>query len=122
MNNAVFGEVMESVRKHRYIKLVTLERRRNYLMSEANYHTTKSSTENLLAIERKKTQTLMNKQVYLGLSLLELSRILMYEFWYDYIKWKYDTKSYYKDIAKDVETIFDTRSYGIDRPLTKKKF
>ena len=56
MNNAVFGKTMENVRKHRDIKLVTTERRRNYLVSEPNYHTTKFFTENLLAAEMKKSQ------------------------------------------------------------------
>ena len=51
MNNAVFGKTIENVRKHRDIKLVTTERRRNYLVSEPNYHTTKFFTEHLLAIE-----------------------------------------------------------------------
>ena len=54
MNNAVFGKTIENVRKHRDIKLVTTDRRRNYLVSEPNYHTTKFFTENLLAIEMKK--------------------------------------------------------------------
>ena len=54
MNNAVFEKLMENVRKHRDIKLVTTERRRNYLMSEPNFHTTKFFTENVLAIEMKK--------------------------------------------------------------------
>ena len=78
MNNAVFGKIMENGRKHRDIKLVTTERRRNYLVSEPNYHITKFFTEKLLAIEMKKTEILMNKPVYLGLSTLELSKILMY--------------------------------------------
>ena len=78
VNNAVFGKSMENVRKHRDIKLVTTERRRNYLMSEPNYHITKFLTENLLEIEMKKTEILMNKPLYLGLSILELSKILMY--------------------------------------------
>ena len=56
MNNAGFGKTMENIRKHRYIKLVTTERRRNYLASEPNYHTTKFFTENFLAIEIKKTE------------------------------------------------------------------
>ena len=65
MNNAVFGKTMENVRKHRDIKLVTTERRRNCLVSEPNYHTTKFLTENLLAIEmKKKTELLMNKPVF----------------------------------------------------------
>ena len=69
MNNAVFGKTMENVRKHRNNKLVTTERRRNYLVSEPNYHTAKFLTENLLAIEMRKTQIIMNKPVYLGLSI-----------------------------------------------------
>ena len=89
MNNAVLGNTMENVRKHRDIKLVTTKRRRNYLVSEPNYHTTKFFTKNLLAIQLKKTQITMNKPVYLGLSILDLSKIVMYEFWYDYIKPKY---------------------------------
>ena len=76
---------MENVRIHRDIKLATIEKRRNYLVSEPNYHTTKFFTENFLAIEMRKTKILMNKPVYLGLSILQLSEILMYEFWYDYM-------------------------------------
>ena len=139
MNNADFGKTIENVRKHRNIKLVTTERRRNYLVSEPNFHTTKFFTENLLAIKMKKTEILMNKPVHLGLSILELSKILMYEFWYDYVKPKYgekaklcymDTDSFivyiktddiYKDIAEDVETRFDTSNYELDRPLPKGK-
>ena len=58
-------------------------------MSEPNYHTTKFFTENVLAIEMRKTQILMNKLVYLGLSILDLSKTVMYEFWYDYVKPNY---------------------------------
>ena len=87
MNDSVFGKTMENVRKNRDIKLVTIERRRNQIVRtkvlEPNYHTTKFFTENLLAIEMKKTEILMNKRVCLGLSILELGKILMYEFWYD---------------------------------------
>ena len=67
MNNAVFGKTMENVRKHRDIKLVTTEKKRNNLASEPNYHTTKFFTENLLATEMRKTQIFMNKPVYLDL-------------------------------------------------------
>ena len=70
MNNSVFGKTMENVRKNGDIKLATTERRRNYLVSEPNYHTTKCFTENLLEREMKKTEILMNKPVYLGLSIL----------------------------------------------------
>ena len=84
---------MKNLRKHRNIKLVTTERRRNYLVSEPNYYITKLFTEYLLTIELKKTEILMNKPVYLGLSILKLSKILMYKFWYDYVKPKYGEKS-----------------------------
>ena len=72
MNNAVLGKTMENLRKHRDIKLIIRERRRNYLVLESNYHTAKFFTEDLLAIEMKKTQILTNKRVYLGLSILDL--------------------------------------------------
>ena len=98
MNNTIFGKTMKNVRKHRNIKLVTTERRRKYLASEPNYHTTKFFTENVCnrnrkAIEMKKRDILINKPVYLGLSILELSRILMHEFCYDYVKPKYGKKA-----------------------------
>ena len=80
MNNAVFGKTMENVRKHRDIKLVTTERRINYLLSGPNYHTTKFFTKNLLAIEIKKTQVVMNNPVYLGLSILDISKSKMCKF------------------------------------------
>ena len=65
LNNAVFGETMENARKHGDIKLVTTERRRNYLVLEPNYHTKKFFTENLLAIEMNKPEKITNKLVYL---------------------------------------------------------
>ena len=139
MNNAVFGKTMENVRKHRDIKLVTTDKRRNQLVSEPNYRTIKWFSENLLAIEMKKTKIKMNKPVYLALSILEISETLMYEFWYDYIKPKYidnaklcymDTDSFimhvkiedfYKNIADDVEKRFDTSNYECDRPVPTGK-
>ena len=89
MNNAVFGKTMENLRKHRDIKLVTTDKSRNRLVSEPNYRTTKWFSENLLATEMKKKQVKMNKPIYLGLSILEISKILMHELWYDYMKPKY---------------------------------
>ena len=65
MNNAVFVKTIKNVRKHRNIKLATTEIRRNYLVSEANYHTKKKFSENLLSIEMKKTHIYLNKSVYL---------------------------------------------------------
>ena len=125
--------------ENRDTKLVTTERRRNYLVSEPNCHNTKLFTEHLLAIEMKKTEILINKAVYLGLSILKLSKILMYEFWYDYVKQKHGEKAkmcyididsfivyikrywYCKDIAKDVENRFDTSNYEWGRLLPKGK-
>ena len=75
MNNSVFGKTVENTRKHRDIKLVTTDWRRNQLVSEPNYHTTKWFSENLLATEMKKTKVTMNKPIYLGLSILEISDV-----------------------------------------------
>ena len=120
---------MESLRKHRNIKLVTIEWRRSYLVSEPNHHTTEFFTENLLAI-------LMNKQVYLSLSKLDLSKTVMFEFWYDYVKPKYGemenldthsinvhvkTNDISKNIAEDIETRFDTSNNELDRPCLNEK-
>ena len=130
---------MENVSQHRNIKLVTTEKRIDYSVAEPNYHTTKLFTENLLAIEMRKTQLIMNKPVYLGLSILDLSKTVTYEFWYDCLKLKYaentklcfmDTDSFivhiktddiYKDIAEDVETRFDISNFEIEEPLTNEK-
>ena len=79
-------EKLWRIGEYRDIELVTTERRRNYLLSEPNFYTTKFVTEKLLEIEMKKTQILMNTPVYLGFSILELSKILMYELWYDHVK------------------------------------
>ena len=130
MNNAVFGKTMENVRKHRDIRLVKTDYKRNKLVTEPNYHTMKLISENLSIIEMKKVKVKMKKPIYLGLSILEISKIIMYEFWYDYMKKKYgdiarlcymDTKDFYKDIVQDVEERFDTSNYGVDRPLPKGK-
>ena len=86
MSNVVFGQNIVNMRKYRYIKLVTTEKRRNYLVSEPNYHTIKFFTKKLLTIEMRRTQTLMNEPVYLVLPILDLKKTVMYEFWYDYVK------------------------------------
>ena len=77
MNNSVFGKTMENVRNRRDIKLVTNDERRNKLVSEPNYHTTMRFSENLMAIELKKTVTVMNKPIYLGQAILDVSKTLM---------------------------------------------
>ena len=130
---------MENVRKHRDIKLVTTDKKRSKLVSEPNYHTIKLISEDLSIIEMKKTKVKMNKPIYLGLSILEISKILMYEFSYDYMKPKYNdnvklcymdmdsfimnikTNDFYEDIASDVENRFDTSNYEVNRPLPTGK-
>ena len=135
MNNAVFGKTMENVRKHRDIKLVKTDKKRNTLVSKPNYHTMKLIDNNLAIIEMRKVKVKMNKPIYLGLSILDVSKLTMYEFWYDYVKSKYEDKArlrymdtdsfvvnikikdFYKDIAKNVKETFDTSNYIYDRPL-----
>ena len=99
INNSVFEKTMENIRKHRDIKLVTTDKKRSKLVSEPNYHTINLISVDLSVIEMKTTEVKMNKPIYLGLSILEISKILMYEFWYDYMKPKYgkDVKLCYMD-------------------------
>ena len=84
---------MENARKDRDIKLVKTEEQRSKLVLEPNYHTKKHFTENLLGIEMKKTKVKMNKPLYLGITILDISKIFMYKFWYDYIKPKYGDRA-----------------------------
>ena len=139
MNNSVFGKTIENIRKHRDIKLVTTDKRISKLVSEPNYHTINLISEDLSIIEMKKTKVKMNKPIYLGLSILEISKILMYEFWHDYMKPKYNnnvklcymdtdsfimdikTNDFYKDIANDVENRFGTSNYEVNRSLPMGK-
>ena len=118
---------------------MTTDKKRSKLVSEPNYHTINYISEYLSIIEMKRTKVKMNKPIYLGLSILEISKILMYEFWYDYMKPKYgdnvklcymDTDSFimnikteyfYKDITNDVEKRCDTSNYEVDRPLSTGK-
>ena len=85
MNNSVFGKTMENVRNHRDIKLVTSDKRRKRLVSEPNDHSHKNFSDHLMAIEMKKTKVTVAKPLYLGMSKLDISKTLMYEFWYGYI-------------------------------------
>ena len=84
---------MENVRNHRDIKLVTSDKRRKQLISEPNYHLHKNLLEHLMAIEMKKIRIKMTKPLYLSMSILDISKTLMYKFWYDYIKPKYGDKT-----------------------------
>ena len=93
MNNSVFGKTMENVRNQRDIKTVTTDKRRSILDSEPSYHSTKHISKDLLIMEMKKFKVKLNKPIYLGQAILDLSKTLMYEFWYDYIKPKYNDKA-----------------------------
>ena len=101
MISAVFGKTIENVTKHKNIIHVTTERRRINLVSEPNYCTTKFFTESLLAIEMRKTQILINKPVYLGLSILDLSKTVIHKFWYDYVRLRYGQNVKLPYMAKD---------------------
>ena len=119
MNNFVLGKTIKNVRKHGDIKLVTTDEKRDKLVSEPNYHTIKRFSENLLATEMKKTKVKMNNLVYLGMSIVDISKTLTCKFWYDYIKPKYEdraklcytdtdiihiiTDDFFVDISDDVE-------------------
>ena len=131
MNNSVFGKTMENIKNHRDIKIVKTDKKRSKLVSEPNYHTSNLISEDLSITEMKKTKVKMNKPIYVGLSILEISKTLMYEFWYDYMKPKYNdnvklcymdtdsfimnikTNDFYKDISNDVENRFDTSNYEV---------
>ena len=129
MNNSAYGKTMENVRNHKDIRVVTTDERRSILASEPNFHSTMYISKDLLIMEMKKTKVRMNKPIYLGQAILDISKTLMYKFWYDYIKPKYGdkarlcymdtdsfvmhikTEDFYKDIADDVERWFDTSNY-----------
>ena len=126
MNNSVFGKTMENERN---VKLVATHKRRKWLVSEPDYHTHKKISEHLMEIEMQKTKVKMTKPIYLDMSILDISKILMYEVWFDYIKPKYgdraklcymdtdsfviylETEDFYKDITNDVDRWFDTSNF-----------
>ena len=78
MNNELFGKTMENVRNHRDIKLVTTDKRRSILVSELNYHSSKYISKDLMIIEMRKVEVKMNKPIYLGRAILDVSKTLMY--------------------------------------------
>ena len=135
MNNTVFGKTIENIRKHRNIKLVT--NRETYLKAvmKPNFKSGILFRENLMGCEMGKIKVVMNKPVYLGQAILDLSKIVMYEFHYDYMKQKYpegltlcymdtdsliyniETDDFYKDIAEDFKDRFDLSGYNPNQPL-----
>ena len=132
MNNSVFGKTMENIRKHRNIKLLTTEDKYLRTVTKPNFKSGVLFGENLMGCEMGKIKVVMNKPVYLGQAILDLSKIVMYEFHYDYMVPKYGdrlklcymdtdslvyhikTEDFYADIADDVQTRFDTSSYILD--------
>ena len=131
MNNSVFGKTMENIRKHRNIKLVMTEEKYLCTVMKRNFKSGVLFGENLMGCEMGKIKVVMNKPVYLGQVILGLSKIVMYEFHYDYMVPKYGfeklklyymntdslvydvkTEDFYEDIANDVEARFDTSGYS----------
>ena len=137
MNNSVFGKTMENIRKHKDIKLINNMEKYLKIVAKVNFKSGTLLGPDLMGCEMGKTKIVMKKPVYLGQVILDLSKIVMYEFHYDYMLPKYgdriklcymDTDSYvynintedfYKDIAEDVEKRFDTSGYTKDRPSLK---
>ena len=134
MNNSVFGKTMENIRNRVNVKLVNTEERLKKLSAKPNYKSCKIFNENLISVHMKKTSLTMNKPVYLGMCILDLSKTIMYDFHYNYIKPKYgakakllftdtdsfmyeiETEDFYKDISKDVKDRFDTSDYPENHP------
>ena len=134
MNNSVFGKTMENIRNRVNVKLVDAGEQFKKLAAKPNYNSRKIFNENLVSVHMKKTSLTMNKPVYLGMSILDLSKIIMFDFHYKYIKPKYgnkakllftdtdsflyeiQTEDFYKDIAGDVRDRFDTSDYPENHP------
>ena len=126
---------MENIRKHRNIKLVTNREAYLKLVMKPNIKSGVRFGENLMDCEMGKIKVVMNKPVYLGQAILDLIKIVMYEFHYNYMVPKYgekldlcymdtdsliyniETEDFYKDIAEDLLARFDTSGYNPNRPL-----
>ena len=140
MNNSVFGKTMENIRKHRDIKVVNNKEDYVKQVMKPNFKGGVLMGENLMSCEMGKVKVKMNKPVYSGQAILDLNKTIMYELHYDYMKRKYNennlkllymdtdslvynikTEDFYKDVAEDVETRFDTSGYEPDRPLPIRK-
>ena len=136
MNNSVFGKTMENIKKGRNIKLVMIEEKYIHTVMKPNFKPGVRFGENLMGCEMGKIKVVMKKPIYLGQVILDLSKIVMYEFHYDYMKPKYEgenlklcymdtdsliynikTEGFYADITDDVPARFYTSGYIPDRPL-----
>ena len=134
MNNAIFGKTMENIRKHRNIKLVTSRELYLHTAMKPNFKSGILFGENLMSCEMGKIKVAMNKPVFLEQAILDLSKIIKYEFHCNYMLPKYNdniqlcymytdslvydikTEDFYADITDDIQTRFDTSSY-CNRPL-----
>ena len=134
MNNSVFGKTIENIRKRQNIFLVDKCKRAKKLVNQPNFERATIFDKNLIAIHMKKTEVYFNKPVYVGQAILDLSKLLMFDFHYNYIKEKYkdraelmftDTDSllyhihtddFYKDISCDIKDKFDTSDYPLIHP------
>ena len=134
MNNSVYGKTRESIRNRVDIRLISSDIVVKKLAAKPNYDCCTIFDENLVAVHMKKTKLYFNKPIYLGMSILDLSKSLMYDFHYNYIKTKYGdnakllftdtdslayeitTKDFYKDINPDIEKRFDTSDYPTNHP------
>ena len=134
MNNSVFGKTMENIRNRVDIKLVNTKKQAEKLSAKPNFNHCNIFSEDLVAIHVKKTKLVFNKPVYLGMCILDLSKTLMYDFHYNYIKQKYgdkakllftdidsltyeiQTEDFHKDISADVKRRFDTSDYPPNHP------
>ena len=134
MNNSVFGKTMENIRNRVDIRLVTRESQAKKLTCKPNYQHHTIFSKNLAAVHMKKVSLKFNKPVYLGMSILDLSKTLMYDFHCNYIKPKYgenakllftdtdslayeiQTEDFYRDISSDVSSKFDTSNYPKNHP------
>ena len=134
MNNSVFGKTIENIRKRQSIKLVDNRKTALKLSKKPNFERVTIFDKNLIAAHMKKTEVYFNKPVYVGQAILDLSKTLMFDFHYNYIKDKYSTKAellftdtdslmyriqtedFYKYITKDVESKFDTSDYPASHP------
>ena len=135
MNNSVFGKTMENIRNRVNIKLVNTKEQLRKLTAKPNFKgPPKIFSENLVSVHMKKTSLTMDKPVYLGMCILDLSKTLIFDFHYNYIKRKYGdkakllftdtdslmyeiiTKDFYKDISGDVKNRFDTSDYPENHP------
>ncbi len=134
MNNSVFGKTMENVRNRINVKLVTNKKSLNRLVKKANYKRINEFHENLVAVHMERKTVRLNKPIYLGMSILDLSKTLMYEFHYEYVKPKWgdkaellftdtdslcyeiETDDVYEDVSDNVSEWFDTSNYDKGHP------